>query len=833
MILNIIKKNSTIIDYSIYGTEAYQYYDQTSTSASYFYRSGMLLDANLDGKYEYIFSISRYANKPIPLIMVGDEIGEINLTKKYFPEGSPLVSHSSIIYYIDINNDGRKDIISSDAGLDYPPWTGRKIGVAIWKDGIFKDVSNLLPDISTRNYAIGIGNFNNDNVIDILLPAQGSNNPTDSSLATFINGNFEISPNPIKNYIGNLNNHTSIQCADFNLDGIDDFLFSGSWADRNNKIIYGDKTGLNANILNILPPGPLGEELADFNQKNPGITLTRPISGPEVFSIVADFNGDGKPDIFSLSEKTTSFPPGTFTDKTHYNYDYLYKSGGMVYGPLTFSTLINIDGFKFSPHQDSRSNLGDVYYPVAFPFDINGDGNLDVIGHYWTLNSFDPIYGTTFFINDGNGNFNPLDAKNIFPELIAYPYKDKNHISEFGLIVPITNTATNFSGLQILPAPYNTGIFKVQNFSSDSLYNISDYYKNSDSINIQDRKLIKYINTANGNDFIIDKNNYYSTQNYKSTLQISLELISKKITDPPNISIKVNDNLLLSPTIINGSNSSLQLIDIDLSLINELSSLELIFNGLKFIDETKLSYAIIRKLSFLGNEISFAGATFINGFAFDSSVAQMNGNGTIKFTNTSLKSANSDISKISYSSVDIVDGGKGRDTSAYTGLATDYSIKHNENGSWSVYKKGSVNDLLTNIERLQFKDKSVAIDITGNAGTTAKILGAVFGKESLNNKNYIGIGLHFLDAGWTYDNLAGLALDAAGAKSNDQIVSLLWTNVIGTKPTAADKQPFIALLENGMTAGALAHLAADSSFNITNINLVGLAQTGIEYLPVG
>ena len=139
----------------------------------------------------------------------------------------------------------------------------------------------------------------------------------------------------------------------------------------------------------------------------------------------------------------------------------------------------------------------------------------------------------------------------------------------------------------------------------------------------------------------------------------------------------------------------------------------------------------------------------------------------------------------------------------------------------------------TNVERLIFSDKSIAIDINGNAGATAKLLGAVFGKDSLANKQYVGIGLSFLDAGWTYDKLAGLALDAVGAKTNDQIVSLLWTNVIGTKPTAADKQPFIALLENGMSAGALAHLAADSSFNTLNINLVGLAQTGIEYLPVG
>ena len=182
---------------------------------------------------------------------------------------------------------------------------------------------------------------------------------------------------------------------------------------------------------------------------------------------------------------------------------------------------------------------------------------------------------------------------------------------------------------------------------------------------------------------------------------------------------------------------------------------------------------------------------------------------------------------------DLIDGGLGTDTVVYSGPLEQYTVVKSGNRYIVSEPTGSDDtDYLTSIERLKFKDKSLAIDIDGNAGTTAKILGAVFGKASLSNKNYVGIGLSFLDSGWTYDNLAGVALEAAGAKTNDQIVSLLWTNVIGTKPTAADKQPFIALLENGMTAGALAHLAADSSFNTTNINLVGLAQTGIEYIPV-
>jgi hypothetical protein len=160
-------------------------------------------------------------------------------------------------------------------------------------------------------------------------------------------------------------------------------------------------------------------------------------------------------------------------------------------------------------------------------------------------------------------------------------------------------------------------------------------------------------------------------------------------------------------------------------------------------------------------------------------------------------------------------------TAYFNGMLKDYALNVSSERLLTITDSIDSRDgarTLKNIDRIKFNDSFLAIDLSGNAGTTAKILGAVFGKESVSNKNYVGIGLSFLDAGWTYDNLAGLALDAAGAKTNDQIVSLLWTNVIGTKPTAADKAPFITLLENGMTAGALAHLAADTSFNTTKIN---------------
>jgi len=185
-----------------------------------------------------------------------------------------------------------------------------------------------------------------------------------------------------------------------------------------------------------------------------------------------------------------------------------------------------------------------------------------------------------------------------------------------------------------------------------------------------------------------------------------------------------------------------------------------------------------------------------------------------------------------------LDGGLGVDTSIYTGNVKEYSVTALGNGSFQVKRIALegvplvVDDTLVKVERLRFSDVYLALDLDGNAGIAAKILGSVFGKTAVANKEYLGIGLDLLDKGMSYDTLAGLALGAARATTNDQIVTTLWTNVVGSAPSATDKAPFIKMLEDGMTPGALAQMAADTSINIININLVGLAQTGIEYTPV-
>jgi len=170
----------------------------------------------------------------------------------------------------------------------------------------------------------------------------------------------------------------------------------------------------------------------------------------------------------------------------------------------------------------------------------------------------------------------------------------------------------------------------------------------------------------------------------------------------------------------------------------------------------------------------------------------------------------------------------GIDTVAYAGARSGYTVSKTATG-FSV--AGSGTDTLTGVERLQFTDTKLALDLDGNAGKVSRILGAVFGRESVTNKEYVGIGLSYLDGGMSYEALMALAIDVRlGGVSATAVVNLLWGNVIGGTPSAADLATYSGMLQGDTSAGALGVLAANTSFNEANIGLVGLMQTGIEFV---
>ena len=180
---------------------------------------------------------------------------------------------------------------------------------------------------------------------------------------------------------------------------------------------------------------------------------------------------------------------------------------------------------------------------------------------------------------------------------------------------------------------------------------------------------------------------------------------------------------------------------------------------------------------------------------------------------------------------DQLNGGVGIDTAQFEGSYDRYKTS-NSQSAFFVTDKGSNGegmDVLINVERLKFLDKSVAIDLEGHAGKAVKVIGAVLGKDAVKNPGFVGIGLSYLDNELSYSDLGLLALTAVGATSNDAIVSKLWFNLVGSAASASDKAPYIKMLADGMKPGDLVVMAADLPLNTYNIGLVGLMQTGVEF----
>lgn len=178
---------------------------------------------------------------------------------------------------------------------------------------------------------------------------------------------------------------------------------------------------------------------------------------------------------------------------------------------------------------------------------------------------------------------------------------------------------------------------------------------------------------------------------------------------------------------------------------------------------------------------------------------------------------------------DLIDGAGGTDSAVFSGQRASYTLTLSaSNARVSGGTDGT--DTLIGVERLHFADVKLALDLAGNAGQVAKLLGAVFGPASVANKQYVGIGLSYLDTGMTYEELAALAVSATGTSANNEVVSLLWSNLFGAPPTAEQAAPYVGMLAGGsVSVGALTVMAADLGLNADRINLVGLASTGLEY----
>ena len=147
---------------------------------------------------------------------------------------------------------------------------------------------------------------------------------------------------------------------------------------------------------------------------------------------------------------------------------------------------------------------------------------------------------------------------------------------------------------------------------------------------------------------------------------------------------------------------------------------------------------------------------------------------------------------------DILDGGEGLDKAQYIGSYYDYTIEK-QLDSYSIHDRLSLEgtDTVTNIERIEFADGTLAFDADGNAGQAYRLYQAAFERTP----DPIGVGYHVNDIesnGLILYQIAGNFLaspefeNTYGSNLNDSdFVDALYDNVLGRSPDEFERDYYL------------------------------------------
>ncbi|HWV09047.1 MAG TPA: hypothetical protein VN156_05865, partial [Pseudomonas sp.] len=183
-----------------------------------------------------------------------------------------------------------------------------------------------------------------------------------------------------------------------------------------------------------------------------------------------------------------------------------------------------------------------------------------------------------------------------------------------------------------------------------------------------------------------------------------------------------------------------------------------------------------------------------------------------------------------------IDGREGLDTLVYGGERSDYVVERQADGSYTVEARQSgAIDHLWNVERLEFSDAGVALDLDGQAGDALKLLQVLGGDGALENTEWVGQAIRYVDdmgvpAAAQAALQAGWAGPLSGDTSLEALLAQVYTHVTGAAPSADELQWHLDFAQTqALDAAELLVMAVELPVTVQRIDLVGLAQQGVAY----
>ena len=143
-------------------------------------------------------------------------------------------------------------------------------------------------------------------------------------------------------------------------------------------------------------------------------------------------------------------------------------------------------------------------------------------------------------------------------------------------------------------------------------------------------------------------------------------------------------------------------------------------------------------------------------------------------------------------------------------------------------------DTLTNIERIQFSDMTVALDISGIAGQAYRVYQAAFNRTPDNAGLKYWIGL--MDGGYALAGVASGFIASTEFKTlygsnptNELLVSKLYDNVLHRTPDEGGYNYWVGLL-NTKKIDTISTLINFSESTENQAGVIGVIQNGINLL---
>lgn len=178
-----------------------------------------------------------------------------------------------------------------------------------------------------------------------------------------------------------------------------------------------------------------------------------------------------------------------------------------------------------------------------------------------------------------------------------------------------------------------------------------------------------------------------------------------------------------------------------------------------------------------------------------------------------------------------LDGGAGLDTAVYSGARAGYTVVHDGSG-FSVTDAQGGRATLQNIERVQFGDGMVALDVDGTAGQAYRLYQAAFDRTP--DKVGLGFWIDILDRGAPLKDAARDFVgsqefkDLYGANLSDaQFVDALYQNVLHRPAEGAGFDFWMSSLQVVSPAEVLVNFSESAE---NQAQVVGSIQNGIDYV---